>query len=123
VAARGGEVVFRARKQLLPSYDVFDETRYFEPGPPSGLYQVGGLTLAVTICEDVWHHEIGEYDVAPVEELFAAAGAAGTTIDALINLSLAIQRSKEKTEIHLQAICRPTRCPFYAARSWSGFPF
>ena len=60
VAARRGEIVFRARKQLLPSYDVFDETRYFEPGPPSELYQVGGLNLAVTVCEDVWQHEIGD---------------------------------------------------------------
>jgi NAD+ synthetase len=122
VAARGGEVVFRARKQLLPSYDVFDETRYFEPGPPSGLYQVGGLNLAVTICEDVWHHEIGEYDVAPVEELFAAAGAAGTTVDALINLSASpFQRGKEKTRKSIfSSICRSYGVPFLYANQVGG---
>jgi NAD+ synthase (glutamine-hydrolysing) len=122
VAARGGEIVFRARKQLLPSYDVFDETRYFEPGPPSGLYQVGGLNLAVTICEDVWHHEIGEYDEAPVEELFAAAGAAGTTIDALVNLSASpFQRGKEKTRKSIfSEICRTYGVPFLYANQVGG---
>ena len=47
VVARGGKIVFRARKRLLPSYDVFDETRYFEPGPPSQLYEIDGLTFVV----------------------------------------------------------------------------
>ena len=44
-----------ARKQLLPSYDVFDERRYFRPGSgPSLLRLSGGQTLGLTICEDLW---------------------------------------------------------------------
>lgn len=47
-------------KQLLPNYAVFDEERYFEPGPPeverrvSGVYTVHGITVGVSVCEDIW---------------------------------------------------------------------
>ncbi len=114
VVARNGAIVFRARKQLLPAYDVFDETRYFEPGPPPDLYELGGLTFGVTICEDVWHHEIGEYEVAPVDELFAAARLSGRKIDALINISASpFQRGKENTRKTIfSAISRTFAVPF-----------
>ncbi len=71
VVARKGRIIFRARKQLLPSYDVFDETRYFEPGPPSELYEVNGQKFGVTVCEDVWSEEVTRYDTAPVEQLMS----------------------------------------------------
>ena len=114
VVARRGEIVFRARKRLLPSYDVFDETRYFEPGQLPDLYHVDGLNFAVTICEDVWHQEVGEYQAEPVDELFAAARSAGTRIDAVINVSASpFQRSKEKTRKDIFAgISRKYRVPF-----------
>ena len=97
-SARRGEIVFRARKQLLPSYDVFDETRYFEPGPPSGPLPGRRPEPWRDHLRRCLDHEIGEYHVAPVDELFAAAGAAGTTIDALINISASpFQRGKERT--------------------------
>ena len=73
VVARKGKIIFRARKQLLPSYDVFDETRYFEPGSPAGLYTLKDVHFGVTVCEDVWSEEVTEYDVDPVEELFHLA--------------------------------------------------
>ncbi|MDP3478421.1 MAG: NAD+ synthase [Desulfoprunum sp.] len=122
VVARGGAIIFRARKQLLPAYDVFDETRYFEPGPPPGLYEVGGLTFGVTICEDVWHQEIGEYAVAPVDELFAAAQLSARKIDALINISASpFQRGKEKTrKAVFSAISRTFSVPFLWANQVGG---
>jgi NAD+ synthetase len=43
------------RKTLLPSYDVFDEDRYFEPGPGIGLVEMQGKRIAVTVCEDIWN--------------------------------------------------------------------
>ena len=54
---QGGEVEAVVHKCLLPSYDVFDEVRYFEPGDPASLrpLQIGGLRVGVTICEDVWN--------------------------------------------------------------------
>lgn len=50
----GGAVVGVTAKVELPTYGVFDEDRWFEPGVPGGLYEVGGFEVGVTICEDVW---------------------------------------------------------------------
>ena len=50
-----GRVVGVYRKHLLPNYSVFDEQRYFTPSPVDGpLFVVGGVKVAVTICEDAW---------------------------------------------------------------------
>jgi NAD+ synthase (glutamine-hydrolysing) len=49
-----GEVQAIYRKVLLPNYGVFDERRYFEPGPGPGLFEVGGVRVGLTICEDIW---------------------------------------------------------------------
>jgi NAD+ synthase (glutamine-hydrolysing) len=50
-----GRVVDTYHKRLLPNYSVFDELRYFTPGTePLALYEVAGVRVAVTICEDVW---------------------------------------------------------------------
>ncbi|HEY3943238.1 MAG TPA: NAD+ synthase [Acidimicrobiales bacterium] len=65
----GGVVVGVYRKRLLPNYGVFDEERWFEPGEePLHLYEIGGLRVGVSICEDVW------FDGGPVRAL-AAGGA------------------------------------------------
>jgi NAD+ synthase (glutamine-hydrolysing) len=51
---RGGKVQGVYRKRLLPNYGVFDEKRYFTPGGKPMLLKLGGVTAAVTICEDIW---------------------------------------------------------------------
>jgi len=70
---RGGTVVFRQNKMLLPSYDVFDETRYFQPAPKQDPLLFDGQTAALTICEDAWNDkqfwERRLYSRDPVEEL------------------------------------------------------
>jgi len=66
-------------KRLLPTYDVFDERRYFRPGPPPRPLVIDGVALGVTICEDVWTG--GLYDEDPVADL-ARAGAR-----AIVNIS------------------------------------
>lgn len=43
-------------KALLPTYDVFDERRYFEPGEPAKVWNLNGETIGITICEDLWQH-------------------------------------------------------------------
>jgi NAD+ synthase (glutamine-hydrolysing) len=69
----GGKIVFRQNKMLLPSYDVFDETRYFEPAPKQFPLALGGVPTALTICEDAWNDkqfwERRHYSRDPVEEL------------------------------------------------------
>jgi NAD+ synthase (glutamine-hydrolysing) len=51
-----GTVVAMARKCLLPTYDVFDEDRYFEPATAPVVIDHAGLRIGVTICEDIWTH-------------------------------------------------------------------
>jgi NAD+ synthase (glutamine-hydrolysing) len=55
IAARGGRPVAVYRKRLLPTYDVFDEGRYFEPGDGPLAVRAGGRKAALTICEDIWN--------------------------------------------------------------------
>ncbi|KJR99834.1 MAG: NAD synthetase [Desulfobulbaceae bacterium BRH_c16a] len=120
--ARQGRVIFRARKQLLPAYDVFDESRYFEPGSPSDFYQVKGLTFGVTVCEDVWSEEVNEYDVDPVADIFSKAKAQGVTIDGIINISASpFQRDKEKIRKGIfEKICRSNNVPFFYCNQVGG---
>jgi NAD+ synthase (glutamine-hydrolysing) len=57
---RDGTIVSRHFKTLLPTYDVFDESRYFEPGPPDehgNVALIGDRRVGVSICEDLWNDE------------------------------------------------------------------
>ncbi|MGD9948684.1 MAG: NAD+ synthase [Desulfobulbus sp.] len=76
------KIAYRARKQLLPTYDVFDETRYFEPGTSSAVFPFKGLQCGLTICEDIWWS--GEnYEADPIKNF-----AIGPIVpDCLINIS------------------------------------
>ncbi|MEO5912883.1 MAG: NAD+ synthase [Luteolibacter sp.] len=79
-----GKIRHRVWKTLLPTYDVFDERRYFEPSESSEPILWNGHRIGVTICEDIWTENYLQrpfYDRDPVEEL-AAKG-----IDLLLNLS------------------------------------
>ena len=49
-----GQVVALARKSLLPTYDVFDEDRYFEPATEPTIHVHAGCRIGLTICEDIW---------------------------------------------------------------------
>jgi NAD+ synthase (glutamine-hydrolysing) len=51
-----GQVTARAHKCLLPTYDVFDEDRYFEPAVKTTVVEFGGKRIGITICEDIWTH-------------------------------------------------------------------
>jgi NAD+ synthase (glutamine-hydrolysing) len=53
-----GHVVHAARKCLLPTYDVFDEDRYFEPADAPLVIEHAGRRIGVTICEDIWTHPL-----------------------------------------------------------------
>ncbi|HEX8984871.1 MAG TPA: NAD+ synthase [Bryobacteraceae bacterium] len=73
-----GRIVFTQTKMLLPTYDVFDEARYFVPAERETLFTFRGTPIALTICEDAWNDkqfwERRLYRHDPVEEL-ARAGA------------------------------------------------
>jgi NAD+ synthase (glutamine-hydrolysing) len=53
----GGKILFDQRKMLLPTYDVFDESRYFQPGDIQHVFPLGQEQLGITICEDCWNDE------------------------------------------------------------------
>lgn len=86
---QGGWVQQVFHKQLLPTYDVFDEHRYFAPGPGSSQFTLpldnGSLRLGITICEDLWNDEEfwggRSYPRNPIADL--AEGG----VDLVINLS------------------------------------
>lgn len=81
----GGRLVGRQDKSLLPNYDVFDESRYFEPAAARQPLLFLGKKLGVTICEDIWNDkdywDRRRYQTDPVEEL-VARGA-----ELIVNLS------------------------------------
>ncbi len=122
VVARDGKIIFRAAKQLLPSYDVFDETRYFEPGSRSGLYTLDDMTFGLTVCEDIWHDQIGAYAVDPVQDLFTTAEKLKTKIDILVNVSASpFQRGKETTRnIIFDSITSRFHVPFFYVNQVGG---
>ena len=80
-----GRVVFEQSKMLLPTYDVFDESRYFQPAGRQSAYGFGREQLGITICEDVWNDKNFwpecPYNRDPVTELV------GQGITVLINIS------------------------------------
>ncbi len=64
------EVKGVAHKSLLPTYDIFDEYRYFEPAFTHATLPFRGLRLAVTVCEDIWNlHDNPLYRICPMDEL------------------------------------------------------
>ena len=66
-----GEIKGVSHKALLPTYDVFDEYRYFEPCDEFKIIEYNGQKIALTICEDIWniHNENPLYDVCPMDIL------------------------------------------------------
>src|SRR6266699_2412958 len=79
-----GKPIRKAHKSLLPTYDVFDEDRYFEPASRVEPFDVHGLRIGVTICEDIWtEHYLPRpfYDVEPVRSLIDQGA------DIIVNLS------------------------------------
>ena len=72
-----GRVVFKTNKALLPTYDIFDEYRYFEPERNFSIFSIKGIKVALTICEDLWDEQPFDnkfeksrlYNVSPMDEL------------------------------------------------------
>ncbi|MEA5581426.1 NAD+ synthase [Nodularia harveyana UHCC-0300] len=80
-----GQVKQIFHKRLLPTYDVFDENRYFESGVQASYFTLDNIDIGVTICEDLWNDEefLGKrsYAVNPIADL------AILRVDVIVNLS------------------------------------
>lgn len=73
---KNGELVFSQAKTLLPTYDVFDEARYFEPARERRVFDLCGRRIGFAICEDIWWEEPPvpglRYPIDPVKDLLDA---------------------------------------------------
>ena len=78
-----GKISFIQHKALLPTYDVFDEYRYFQPADYFSTFMYKGVRIALTICEDMWNvgNENPLYTICPMDELMKEKP------DLMINLS------------------------------------
>ena len=109
---KGGIATRIFHKRLLPTYDVFDEGRYFEPGARPEVFELAGVRFGLTICEDAWNavesplREVYEND--PVAEV-VAAGA-----QVLLNLGASPFTLRKRTEraAMLSATARLHQKPF-----------
>lgn len=105
-----GEVKQVVHKTLLPTYDVFDEYRYFEPSIEWNVIPFKGKKLAVTICEDIWN--LGDnplYRVCPMDQLIAQEP------DVMINLSASpfdYDHDEDRKEIILSNVLK-YKIPMY----------
>jgi NAD+ synthase (glutamine-hydrolysing) len=80
-----GRILFEQRKMLLPTYDVFDESRYFQPAHTQYVFPLNAAKLGITVCEDVWNDKSfwkqRLYERDPVTELV------GKGSEIILNLS------------------------------------
>jgi NAD+ synthase (glutamine-hydrolysing) len=106
-----GKIIQRVAKCLLPTYDVFDEDRYFEPAEKVAPVEILGRKIALTICEDIWNDADfwpeRRYRRDPVHEL-VADGA-----DVIVNISASPwERGKEAQRLAmLQQVARDEGVP------------
>ena len=110
----------RFRKALLPTYDVFDEDRYFEPFCEPRLLELGGRRLGISICEDVWNDrdfwKRRRYHHDPIEGLIHAGA------DAIVNLSASpFSAGKQRLrEEMLGSLARKHRVPLVYVNQFGG---
>jgi len=109
---RNGRVEFVQSKMLLPTYDVFDELRYFEPATSQKVLPLSGEQLAITICEDAWNdkhfwHQRRLYKIDPVDELLRA----GANVMLNISASPFHLGKRELRREMLETIARDNKVP------------
>ena len=83
---QNGKILARRHKMLLPTYDVFDEDRYFQPAESNTVLDFAGQRLGLTICEDIWTQDYLParlYERSPIHDLMRD----GTRAQLLLNLS------------------------------------
>jgi NAD+ synthetase len=108
---QNGKIVWHTHKCLLPTYDVFDEDRYFEPANSVQPFEFNGHKLGITICEDIWNDEDfwpeRLYRRDPIKELI------GQGAEIILNLSSSPWHDgKEKTRLAmLQRVAHDEHIP------------
>jgi NAD+ synthase/NAD+ synthase (glutamine-hydrolysing) len=104
-----GSILFEQHKMLLPTYDVFDESRYFQPAESQFTFALGKEKLGITICEDIWNDKNFWAQRLYARDPVAEITEKGSTI--LLNISsspYAIDKRKQRLEM-LRATARKRR--------------
>ena len=119
VILQNGRRIATAHKSLLPTYDVFDEGRYFEPAAAVATVEIAGIRAGLTICEDLWTAEYlprDYYGRSPLRDLEKAG------IDLLLNLSASpFEAGKPaKRRTMLSGIARRLKVPLVYANLVGG---
>lgn len=96
LVAADGEVRAWYDKQLLPSYGVFDEDRYFAPGKTGQVVSINGYDVALSVCEDVWYDE--EYLGVKQHSTNPLAAYREQSVDLLVNPSASPYRAGKHKE-------------------------
>jgi NAD+ synthase (glutamine-hydrolysing) len=106
-----GQILFEQRKMLLPTYDVFDETRYFQPAHTQHTFKLGPETLGITICEDTWNDKNFWTQRLYARDPVAEIAAKGSSV--LLNLSSSPYTMGKRglREDMLRAVVRKHRLP------------
>jgi len=108
---QNGKIIWCTHKSLLPTYDVFDEDRYFEPAKSVAPFEFNGRKLGLTICEDIWNDEDfwpeRLYRRDPVRELISQGA------EIILNISASPWHDgKERTRLEmLQRVARDEKIP------------
>ena len=108
---QNGKIIWRTHKCLLPTYDVFDEDRYFEPAKKTGPFVFNGKKIGITICEDIWNDEDfwpeRFYRRDPVKELISQGA------EMILNISASPWHDgKEKMRLEmLRRVARDEKIP------------
>jgi NAD+ synthase/NAD+ synthase (glutamine-hydrolysing) len=115
-----GRIAHRFRKALLPTYDVFDEDRYFEPFHGAQVLDIAGTRIGISICEDIWNDrdfwKRRRYHHDPVEELVRAGATA------IVNLSASpftVGKHRRREEM-LSSMARKYRVPLVYVNQYGG---
>jgi NAD+ synthase/NAD+ synthase (glutamine-hydrolysing) len=106
-----GQILFEQRKMLLPTYDVFDETRYFQPAHTQHVFALGSETLGITICEDTWNDKNFWTQRLYARDPVAEIAAKGSTVLLNISSSPYTMGKRALRQDMLRAIVRKHRLP------------
>ena len=105
------EVKFVQHKTLLPTYDIFDEYRYFEPASEWGIVEYKGYKIALTVCEDIWNigNENPLYTICPLDKMI------GFNPDFIINVSASpfdVNHAEDRINV-VKANCERYKIPLF----------
>ena len=107
-----GKILFEQRKMLLPTYDVFDETRYFQPALTQTTFSLGAENLGITICEDCWNDKNYWAQRLYARDPVAELAGKGSTVLLNISSSPYTEGKRALRFDMLRAIAREHRLPF-----------